>query len=352
MIFDNPRLLKLQQKYSLQPDYRVPRLALLARLEELAGERDYLEELIGKAAPAQQKAWLSRFLDTNDVNHFSVWFEIMLFGWLEENTIGEVSIEPKIEGNDPDFTLKTGRTEKEVLVIEAQALMAPVQETRYFLCRAEIVKILTGMPKPCQIEMLEFVFNDEFDLREFEREARRWFAECPGSIFSYRDKHRSWLKLKVSQPAALEKVIVNVPSREALTTLHLDRPIRNKATQHQALRKAGYPYLIALLIENWNYSLSELVTSWFGNVEIDEQGLTKIDKNGQRFAGVDIRHTSVGGTLVFQMHYNSKKKRRELLAYYLQNPFALSPLDITKFKVAKVFRVKSENVDNFEMFWG
>lgn len=351
MIFDSSQILKLRQKYSGQPAHRLPRLVWLDRVAHLSGERKYLEEILKQPSATQPKTWLSRLLDTNDINHFSVWFEIMLFGWLQENGRGEIFIEPKVEGNDPDFSLKFGENEKDNLIIEAQASMIPSQELRYFLCRDEIIVILENMPKPCRVEFLEFEFNDEFDLREFEREAKRWFAECPGTLFSYRDKHRSELRLKVTLEPTLEKVEVITPSREQLTKAPLVRPLKNKATQHQALRKAGYPYLVALLIENWNYSQNELVEAWFGKMPTTKKDTVMVAKNSQHFAGVDVKHTSVGGTLVFKLTYNAEQKRRQLEGLFIQNPFALIPVDIQLFTVSEKFTVLQEHVDNFEMGW-
>jgi hypothetical protein len=101
LIFDSPKIRKILDKYANQINSMVPSAVFLARADKCSNERDYLEELIIQTPPTKQKDWLDRISSEDEVNHLSSWFEMMLYGWLRD--LGEVEIEPEINGKRPDF---------------------------------------------------------------------------------------------------------------------------------------------------------------------------------------------------------------------------------------------------------
>src|SRR4051812_32283712 len=94
MLFDSPRMQHLRRKYVDVYDCEAPRVVLLDRLNELEGERKYLEDLYASADVPQPKRndWKGRLLSDNEGQHLGAWFEMMLCGWLRD--VGPVSIAP------------------------------------------------------------------------------------------------------------------------------------------------------------------------------------------------------------------------------------------------------------------
>ena len=52
-----------------------------------------------------------------------MWFEIILFGWLQN--LGTVEIEPNIEGNYPDFSIELNGYK---IIVEARAILDTITE--------------------------------------------------------------------------------------------------------------------------------------------------------------------------------------------------------------------------------
>ena len=105
MIFDSEAMQRQRTKYAATPDDCAPKIVLLDRLAKTSGERSYLEELVVSVAESKRKGWLGRMLSDRDGQHLGAWFELMLYGWLRQ--VGEVHFEPEVEGDNPDFVLRT-----------------------------------------------------------------------------------------------------------------------------------------------------------------------------------------------------------------------------------------------------
>lgn len=105
MIFDSPEVQQLKSKYANHPDYKIPIIVLLDRLENHSDEKLILERIYQIASPDKQKDWLARLCSMNNSDVISTWFEIMLANWLEP--IGPIKIEPEILSNFPDFLVKS-----------------------------------------------------------------------------------------------------------------------------------------------------------------------------------------------------------------------------------------------------
>src|SRR5437867_3767414 len=116
MIFDSLKMQQLREQYAHLPPYGRPKIVTLDSAPLLAGERAFLENLMMTVPDEKRKDWLGRLLSDLDDQHAGVWFEIMLFGWLQK--VGAVAIEPDVEGNRPDFAVRTGDQQ---IAIEAQA---------------------------------------------------------------------------------------------------------------------------------------------------------------------------------------------------------------------------------------
>ncbi len=80
MIFDSPQAEELIKAYKSTPKAILPRAVFLVTSDKLAGERTYIEELVGLVSGEKQNLWFTRILSKDYGMHLSAWFEIMLFG--------------------------------------------------------------------------------------------------------------------------------------------------------------------------------------------------------------------------------------------------------------------------------
>lgn len=135
----------------------------------------------------------------------------------------------------------------------------------------------------------------------------------------------------------------------------LKPPLREKAAQHQALRKAHHPYVLAIMLESTVLTAEEVVTAWFGDevaIIVGEQvEAVTTDRKGLHYWGSDIHHTSVSGTLVFKPSWRRDLKRRVLEAWYIENPFASVTVDPSLFPVQSRYVAVEKSPRGIHMGW-
>src|SRR5215211_7172272 len=118
MIFDTPEMQRLRDNFKNVPDFDAPEIVLLDRSQHLPGERVYLEEIIRSVPEYTQKKWVNNLLSNDIENHMGAWFEMMLFGWMQDND--GFTVQPEIEDGSPDITLDVG---DERIFIEAKTIL-------------------------------------------------------------------------------------------------------------------------------------------------------------------------------------------------------------------------------------
>jgi hypothetical protein len=131
--------------------------------------------------------------------------------------------------------------------------------------------------------------------------------------------------------------------------------LREKAVQHKSLRKANHAYVLAIMLESNLMTPEEVATAWFGTgpVVIEGRRVKAITTNqtGLHYLGAEVRHTSVSGTLVFQVLWDKHQKRRKLEAYYIQNPYAKVKVNPTIFPVQAKYVAVQEDTAGNTMGW-
>jgi hypothetical protein len=98
-----------------------------------------------------------------------------------------------------------------------------------------------------------------------------------------------------------------------------------KAEQHRAIHDAGYPYIIAILIESSLHSAENVVESWLGKRKIIyDKNSTKFlmeffDLLGASYENGEIIHDYVSGILVFKTITQPGYEGRKLKGWYIEN---------------------------------
>lgn len=130
-----------------------------------------------------------------------------------------------------------------------------------------------------------------------------------------------------------------------------------KAGQHKAIRKANYPYVIAIMLDSPQLFVTQAVDAWFGKKKlILDPDCTKIiesrfDQRGLHFRGSEILHKSVSGTIVFEPRWEENRQRRFLQAHYIQNPYSNVRLSPDLFPAKSKFIVINQDDSGISMGW-
>lgn len=347
---------KLLSKYAAAPDHAVPEVVYLARSPKMEADREYLEHLLNSAPLTSSKRndWVNRLVKEDYEDYKPAWFEIMLYGWLKG--LGEVEVEPDLEGNSPDFVLHINGQQ---IVLEAYTLLEYQEERLWGRRTAELMSVLQDIKKPVLIGVDEYEMAGPLQTERLKQEVSGWLEASPTSTFSFRDDNGNNITLRVATGTSFTNVTVFGPGRSAMVSIEpLKAPLRKKAGQHKAIRKAGYPYVIALLPEPWQLTEESVAEAWLGKTQYHwsasnpEQGeLVANPHSGLHVFGGEVRHTTVSGTLTFRPIRNVKDNHNDLQAWYIENPYAKVPLDPALFPVVSSYVVQERAEDSLKMAW-
>ena len=352
MIFDSERMQHLRRKYISVHPCEWPRILWVDR--EYPLWKTHLESLIQTVPPLVQEDWLKRLVHSDDDQYMGAWFEMMLYGWLQQ--VGEVTAQPHQGASQPDFLVKT--CEGEVFV-EAFVLRPPRewQQTQGWKCR--LWEVLEEIARPFIIRIrrarCSFAFHRWDDLR---LQVTTWLDGHPAEPFVW-ETEGCILHLEASPlPTSPGKVMVSDISEEAVwvDVTPLRKRLQEKYKQHKAARLQG-PFVLAVFFDRWDLAAEDVVTAWLGSTRwiIDPHTL-EVVRQDIDFSGLHYRskrrpqYTYVSGTLAF--HYGEMQQQPPFLAgHYVQNPFAKHPVDPMLWPVPAHFVVVGETENDFEMKW-
>lgn len=352
MIFDSTQMKILRDKFKDLPNYEVPDIVFLDRHGEYEGERQLLEYLFSTVSYQKQQDWFGRLVNADFQPHVGAWFEIMLYGWLRERF--SVQVEPEILGNFPDFGLELSKLQ---LAIEAKAFLVPPEERDRRQKLNRIISTLGGISKPFSVILKIEQLGENIRNGEFVKAVINWLETAADQRLDYQDRRGNILQLSATPRSNLKKLGVISSEGVGVNPEVLRPPLSKKADQHKALRKAGYPYIIAIFLEPSHLSAEEVCEAWMGkttiiyDVEINKVIEEKFDESGISFFKQEILHKSVTGILVFKAEYDGGRKSRYLHPWYIQNPYATTMIDPNIFPVDSRFMVVGQNNEMFEMKW-
>ncbi|MEW6242263.1 MAG: hypothetical protein AB1564_15780 [Chloroflexota bacterium] len=104
-------------------------------------------------------------------------------------------------------------------------------------------------------------------------------------------------------------------------------------------------------------SAEEIVEAWLGRTKyVFDINTNKIvdqqtDLSGLYFLGKQIVHRTVSGTLVFKTLLNPDIDRRELIAWWVENPYAINPIELDVFPVTGRYVTIERNKTGIKMAW-
>lgn len=348
MIFDSFEMQELRNRYRNVSEFDAPEIVLLDRSPYLSGESEYLERIIETVPEYTQKKWKNGLLSEDIGHHMGTWFEMMLFGWLQEKD-GFV-VQPEIEDGMPDITIEF---DGQHMYIEAKAILIEEADRERNRQIAEVLLALKTIALPFGLSIEDLSIKARVDIPLLVSKVTAWLESTPDLQFVFEDQAQNIIVFTAMRVPEFDHVEASGPLYGVfINPASLKKPIKKKAQQHKAIRHSGFPYIIALYLDPFLQSAEEVIEAWLGKVQwtIDfnkNQVIEKhSDQSGLHFFGSEILHRSVSGTLVFKADRDEIQKRRILNARYIQNPFARVWVDPFLFPAKSSYIVLS-----FSMGW-
>lgn len=317
MIFDSKEIKYFRNKYVNESDCLIPKIVLLDRLQEFADERTLIESTILQVNKQTQSSWIKGLLNIDDGNHLGTWFEMILFSWLRQ--IGKIEPQPNINECKPDFLIEHGKMK---IVIEATVSRYKCSEQEQRKVECLVYRLLEEMKFPFGFNISHMEITPKIDLKNLESELITWLQKNPEKEFSYSDGKGNHLVMTAK--AGVRGVLGPVKFFNIDSGRYYDDLIY-KAEQHRAIHDAGYPYIIAILIESSLHSAENVVESWLGKRKIIyDKNSTKFlmeffDLLGASYENGEIIHDYVSGILVFKTITQPGYEGRKLKGWYIEN---------------------------------
>ena len=133
--------------------------------------------------------------------------------------------------------------------------------------------------------------------------------------------------------------------------------LKEKAKSNKSIRLAKHPFIIALFIEDFLYSVEEVVDAWFGSetviIDVETRRILEIkrDRKGLFFYGEKITHRSISSTLVFKAEGRKNFRGRSLRGWYIENPYANVKVDASIFPVEASYTILEKDAHGYKLGW-
>jgi hypothetical protein len=281
------------------------------------------------------------------------WFEILLYGWLKD--VGIPEPQPLLHGCLPDFAV---RTRECYFVVEAKALLEDEDEVILLKRTEELMESLKGVKAPFVVKIGKCRFGRPLRTEVFRTAVEEWLRSDPIGRHTYFDEDNE-ISIEASKCPGLAEVSVFAADGEArgIDPQYLRPSLKKKAKQHRPVRRAGYPYVIALFVESSFYGPETAVEAWFGSPSYSINRKTSkvepagLDGRGLYYFRREVRHRSISGTLLMKSGWNTTKDRRSLVGWYVENPYAKKPLSPGLFPTESNYVVLSQGERGIRMGW-
>ncbi|MEW6239224.1 MAG: hypothetical protein AB1564_00250 [Chloroflexota bacterium] len=230
MIFNSSQAGSLLTEFSNIPDFLVPESVFLSRSEKCKIERDYLEDCFTKVSSIKRQDWLSRLLSKDDRQHISVWFEIMLLGWLSRT----FEVEAMDKDGQPDFSVQAHGKK---IMIEARAILISEKKRKEDKFMGGLFAMLKKVKMPFVVEAHRFTIGNAFLSETFVAEVTKWLNDNPNQFYEYQDRYGNKVILSAKCADGFKNVAVTYsPGAFSVNSEPLKRPLKEKATKYHSIR--------------------------------------------------------------------------------------------------------------------
>lgn len=353
MVFDSPEMIALRNRFSSELSFRVPEIVFMDRYDGCKQEKEIIEKLAHCYPPQKLKDWLGNFINTNRQQHIGAWFEIMVFEWLKQNFA--VQVAPDINGKQPDFLIEANANP---VLIESTTFLYSQDELVERFISSEFTYLLETIEKPYAIDIHPIRYGNNLNRKEFYKQVMFWLDNSCEQPLHYEDVFGNIMDLTIAYETKLKSVGVLIGGDvQEIDSDLVKKPLLRKIKQRQELKDINMPYVIALYPESWHYDADMVVDAWFGKpqtvIDIHSGQIMReqTDLSGVTFHRRRIHHRGISGILVFKRTSYPYEGNQIFNSWYIQNPYALYPIDPDLFKVDGRFVVVLNDPPHYKMDW-
>lgn len=349
MIFDDPRVKKIRKKYESRPMYEWPEILRLATHAEFENERIVLENIMSSVSEECKNKWFNQFLSPRPDQYWGVWFELMLYEWLQNHF--KDNVKRNIEEHTPDFELSTDETK---IQIEATAHVIPPDERARERNHLRIFDCLREIKKPYGLFIDVEQIGTTIDENALMEKVEKWIME-PGEFdLLYTDDFGNRLVFKDKKRLNFDHVAPCSMKPFTYDQEALKKGLKRKALQHKKNLNPDSPYVIAIFLEAVALSGNDVKEEIFGKTQVvidwnsNKVIKTRTDESGILYDRGKIKNKHISGFLAFRASIDETLKRRVFKSWYIENPYASVPIRTNLFPVDSKYIVieKKPNI-----FW-
>lgn len=310
-----------------------PRVVLLCRdsMSSNIRMRESIEQWFQKLSSEHKSGMLARLQDTNDIQHLSAFFELVVQNYFENQNIDVVKDPEQPDGTTPDFSLSKNGDE---IFVEVRTIMADaaarISEKAMADALIQLDKIDTKYSLAVHFETDPATQNKPSALK---REVTKWLStlqlpigERVNQIFQEGGFH---IDLSVSnqglEVGAGKVWYSSDPVKILGRSLPLMRSgIKQKAAKYKDLQNAGKPYVVALCSTDFNFVLEDvwMTLAAYGTLEQRAAG-------GGTFVLSNEQGKKIGLSGLLHFMLIQDRDTFALHAKYYPNPAAAAPVPET-----------------------
>lgn len=319
------RMNRLREDFAEVDEFHLPFPVALDRIDVLASELEHLVELMNSSSipGSKRNKWASELANTDVGQSWGAWFEIKLFGWLQD--IGDIEVGETKHANW-DFELSV---DPQVIIVEAYAYQKRELERRNDGIIADLNTAFDGLKLPYVLTVNVEEFGSGLDKERVRAAVADWLSNAPDEPFTFVEAHGTRITIEAQHlPDIHHAVVYSVGCPLTVESSHtLYGKLEDKAIQHKNALGSEAAYIIAVLLQPDALHIPEVHEALFGRSVYDSDlDVLRFDGHGVLLSNGGPRHEHVSGVLAFRAFWNQELQRNSISATYIPNPNANVPI--------------------------
>ncbi len=367
-VFEESWVKALEEQYHSTSKYTTPFIARLALDPVLSLERAKIENWFQTLPKDVKPDILGRLRDTSNSQHFSAYYELVLYQFFKSMDYS-VTIHPKLPEGEPDLLVTGGNLDKPIVIEVAIVFDEPSwqkEEQKFSLILEQLDKIKHYFFVMVSVHSEHI--PERVDYKKLKQFVTNWLDSFDPKITHTTQETRYQadglnLKLTLLPKKTLEKAPIvmshSLPVRWVGTD-QLRKMIANKVNKYKSVKERGLHFIIALNIDNMPAGerglLDTLISKPVVYIRSNKNGDVVNVQEGRDYSGLLIPKPGLGGmaentrlsaviNVASKWLEGEENEPARRIHYFrvIHNPCASIPLDHEVFKGYPQFIVISEN---------
>lgn len=373
-VFEGEWVREIGQKYDYRKKYTAPFVSKLAFDPILKPEKDKIEEWFSRLPDAAKPEILGRLRSTNSHDHFSAYFELVLYAQLEDLGFS-VDFHPKIAEGEPDLLVSGKNLIKPALIEVATVFDEPQleKEEQKFNIILEKLNAIQHYYSVIVSNKSERI-PDDVDYDKLTNFVESQLSSLYSRTISKPQEFEyveGGLKLKLTASPNFHKsstVLSYGGQIRFFGTDQLRSAIEKKVSKYKSVKELGLSFIVALNLANVPAGEDGLLNVLFGDIVVriqrNEKGEPINVKETRNFNGLFMPKPGLGGKArntrlsailnivsKWPEHIVDEPTSRIHNFRLIHNPWALNPLGTEVYKDFPQYTVVSEDDLGITLDW-